>query len=174
LARFLLIILSVVRAIKAVAKGEMANLMKNAYIKFLTDEDRRSGFRALSSANQIISLSDEVFCIPMGWLRLLDEASVGYTQASNDEVTRTGLRTWRFPHVGRPIRHCFAMPLPEATSLKPIRLASRSTFPPVGKERPDQLTSRHVSMVNGPFLLDISISQHSLVHNESGLFLEDS
>lgn len=72
--------------------------MKNAYIKFLTDEDRQTGMKALSSADQIISLSDEIFCIPMRWLRVLDEASVGYTHASNDDVRRTSVRTWRFAH----------------------------------------------------------------------------
>jgi hypothetical protein len=72
--------------------------MKNAYIKFLTDDDRREGFQTLSSIAQIISLSDEIFCIPIAMLRLLDEREVKYTHASSDEVTRTDLHTWRFAH----------------------------------------------------------------------------
>jgi hypothetical protein len=72
--------------------------MKNAYIKFLTDEDRREGFRTMSSKAQIFSLSDEVYCIPIAMLKLLDEHEVKYTHASSDDVTRTGMRTWRFAH----------------------------------------------------------------------------
>jgi hypothetical protein len=72
--------------------------MKNAYIKFLTDEDRQSGIKALSSIDQFITLNDEVFCVPVARLRLLDEANVGYTHASNDDVSRTSMRTWRFAH----------------------------------------------------------------------------
>ncbi len=73
-------------------------MMKNAYIKFLTDDDRREGFRTLSDLSQVISLSDEIYCIPLATLRLLDEQNVKYTHASSDEVTRDGLRTWRFAH----------------------------------------------------------------------------
>jgi len=76
----------------------MAQYMKNAYIKFLTDDDRREGFQTLSSLAQIISLSDEIFCIPISTLRLLDDHEIKYTHASSDEVTRTNLRTWRFAH----------------------------------------------------------------------------
>ena len=72
--------------------------MKNAYIKFLTDDDRREGFEKLSTQAQIISLSDEIFCIPLTTLRLLDDDGIRYTHASGEEVTRTRLRTWRFAH----------------------------------------------------------------------------
>lgn len=76
----------------------MAYPMKNAYIKFLSEEDRRSGIQALSVIDQVMSLNDEVFCVPVARLRLLDDANVGYTHASNDDVARTGTRTWRFAH----------------------------------------------------------------------------
>ncbi len=82
----------------AIAKGEMARSMKNAYIKFLSDEDRQSGFETLSTNAAIISLSDEIFCIPLATLPLLDEHDVKYMHASNDEVTQMDRRTWRFAH----------------------------------------------------------------------------
>jgi hypothetical protein len=72
--------------------------MKNAYIKFLTDADRSEAFQRLSTIAQIMSLSDEIFCIPVTMLRLLDDQQIKYMHASSDEVTRTDLRTWRFAH----------------------------------------------------------------------------
>jgi hypothetical protein len=76
----------------------MAHSMKNAYIKFLSDEDRQIGIQALAAADQLFSFSDEIFCVPMRWLKVLDEAKVGYTHASNDDFARVSLRTWRFAH----------------------------------------------------------------------------
>ncbi len=75
-----------------------AQLMKNAYIKFLTTQDREEGFQQLSTTSQIIGLSDEIFCIPLATLRLLDDHNIKYTHASGDEVTHTKRRTWRFAH----------------------------------------------------------------------------
>lgn len=72
--------------------------MKNAYIKFLTDEDRRSAVAVLANEDQIITLSDEIFCVSLQALALLDNSNIGYMQATSDDVTRVGLRTWRFAH----------------------------------------------------------------------------
>ncbi|HEX5322279.1 MAG TPA: hypothetical protein VFW40_00735 [Capsulimonadaceae bacterium] len=70
--------------------------MKNTYIKFLTEEDRAQGFRELSARAQIIGLVEEIFCVPVTCLSVLDEQNICYALASNEEVTQAEGRTWRF------------------------------------------------------------------------------
>lgn len=70
--------------------------MKNTYIKFLTEEDRLQGFQELSARSQIIGLVEEIFCVPVSSLSVLDEHNICYALASNEEVTQVERRTWRF------------------------------------------------------------------------------
>jgi hypothetical protein len=76
----------------------MAASMKNAYIIFLTEEDRASAVSVLANEDQIITLSDEIFCVSLQALALLDGSNIRYMHATSEDVTRVGLRTWRFAH----------------------------------------------------------------------------
>jgi hypothetical protein len=70
--------------------------MKNAYIKFRNKEDHARGFSELSTRGQIIALTDAIFCIPFASLAALADKDIPYTMATEEEVTSSQRRTWRF------------------------------------------------------------------------------
>jgi len=72
------------------------SFMKVTYLKFLSEQDRVRAFETLSSFSEVIGLEDDVYCISLRGLRLLDEHDVCYMVASEDEVRSTCGRGWRF------------------------------------------------------------------------------
>ena len=61
--------------------------MRNAYIKFQTGEDSALGCETLIAHSRVSRLSNDVYCIPWSSLALLDDRCVGYTFASEDDLT---------------------------------------------------------------------------------------
>ena len=64
----------------------MKNVLRNAYIKFRTVEDRTQGCEELLLHSPVTRLSNDVFCIPWKNLVLLDARQVEYTFASQDDL----------------------------------------------------------------------------------------
>ncbi len=61
--------------------------MRNAYIKFRTANDRAQGCEELIANSHVSRLSNDVYCVPWSSLVLLDTRDVGYTFASEDDLT---------------------------------------------------------------------------------------
>jgi hypothetical protein len=61
--------------------------VRNAYIKFHTNEDRAIGFSELATQSFISRLSNDIFCIPWRSLALLDARNVHYSFATEDDLT---------------------------------------------------------------------------------------
>ena len=62
-------------------------MIKNAYIKFRTAEDRTLGCEALLAHSPVARLSNDVFCIPWKSLAMLDATQVEYSFASQDDLS---------------------------------------------------------------------------------------
>jgi hypothetical protein len=60
--------------------------MQTVFIRFSTQEDRVRGFYELATRAHISSLPGEVYQVPIGALRLLDDQHVAYRRATDDEV----------------------------------------------------------------------------------------
>ena len=69
--------------------------MRNAYIKFRTAEDRALGCAELTAHSPVSRLTGDIFCIPWGSLSLLDATSVGYSFATEDDLTNAH-PVWNF------------------------------------------------------------------------------
>ncbi len=70
--------------------------MKNAYIKFLTPEDRANGFEQLSQRATVIGLDEGIFCVPLSSLTILNDLNICYTLVPFGDVDRARRRTWHF------------------------------------------------------------------------------
>ena len=66
---------------------ERKRLLRNAYIKFQTPEDRALGCNALVAQSHVSRLSGDIFCIPWHSLALLDGQQVAYSFATEDDLT---------------------------------------------------------------------------------------
>ncbi len=73
----------------------MRNTLRNAYIKFCSAEDRAQGCEQLLPHSPVTRLSNDVFCIPWKNLALLDACQVGYTFASQDDLSNAR-PVWNF------------------------------------------------------------------------------
>ncbi len=69
--------------------------MKNAYIKFRTEQDCRQGCAALVTEWPVSCLSNDVYCIPWGGLALLDGRDVQYSFASEADLAHAQ-PVWNF------------------------------------------------------------------------------
>ncbi|MGI4790432.1 MAG: hypothetical protein ACRYFS_16460 [Janthinobacterium lividum] len=65
----------------------MRNIVRNAYIKFCTPEDRTQGCNELLAQSPVSRLSNDIFCIPWKSLAILDAQQVEYTFASQDDLS---------------------------------------------------------------------------------------
>jgi hypothetical protein len=70
--------------------------MKNAYIRFLTPEDRATGFQELSQRASVIGLDEGIFCVPLDSLGALNDQEICYTLVPYEDVERARRRTWHF------------------------------------------------------------------------------
>ncbi len=70
--------------------------MKHAYIKFFSQEEKARGVQELSARTGVVSLDEEIFCIPVDSLAVLNDNKIGYQVASQEEVARATQRVWRF------------------------------------------------------------------------------
>jgi hypothetical protein len=70
--------------------------MKNAYIRFITPEDRSAGFKELSQRATVIGLDEGIFCVPVESLSALNELHIGYTLVPYVEVEKARHRTWQY------------------------------------------------------------------------------
>jgi hypothetical protein len=70
--------------------------MKNAYLQFLTSEDKATGFELLSHRATVIELDKEIFCVPLASLDLLNEQGICYNLVSYEVVEKARHRTWHF------------------------------------------------------------------------------
>jgi len=77
--------------------------MKNAYIRFLTPEDRDSGFKHLSQNATVIGLDEGIFCVPVTSLTLLNEQNICYTLVPFEDIERARHRTWHFAFTKMPV-----------------------------------------------------------------------
>ena len=62
-------------------------VLRNAYIKFRTAEDRTQGCAELLTHSPVARLSNDVFCIPWKSLAMLDASQVEYSFASQDDLS---------------------------------------------------------------------------------------
>lgn len=60
--------------------------MRNAYIKFRTDQDCEQLWETLVADSTISRLSNGVFCVPWGSLAFLDARDVEYSFASEADL----------------------------------------------------------------------------------------
>ncbi len=65
---------------------ETETTLRNAYIKFLNEDDCDQGCRALVAHSPVSRLSGGVFCIPWGSLRLLDTHEIPYAFATEADL----------------------------------------------------------------------------------------
>jgi hypothetical protein len=70
--------------------------MKNAYIRFLTPEDRATGFHELSQRASVIGLDEGIFCVPLESINVLNELNICYTVVPYEDVERARHRTWHY------------------------------------------------------------------------------
>ena len=70
-----------------VKEESCVKVLRNAYIKFRTAEDRTQGCAELLAHSTVARLSNDVFCIPWKSLALLDACEVEYTFASQDDLS---------------------------------------------------------------------------------------
>jgi hypothetical protein len=70
--------------------------MKNAYIRFLTPEDRALGFHQLAENATVIGLDEGIFCVPLTSLSILNANDICYTLVPYEDVERARRRTWHF------------------------------------------------------------------------------
>jgi hypothetical protein len=61
--------------------------VRNAYIKFDSQEDSVLGFYELATHSAFSRLTNDIFCVPWNILQLLDARSVQYKFATEDELT---------------------------------------------------------------------------------------
>lgn len=69
--------------------------MKNAYIKFHTEEDCAAGCEKLIARAPVSRLTGGVFCVPWGSLPILDEDGVCYSLASEADLAHAQ-PVWNF------------------------------------------------------------------------------
>lgn len=60
--------------------------MRNAYIKFLSEQDYALGCEKLVAHSPVSRLTNGVFCIPWGSLALLDAHEIDYAFASEVDL----------------------------------------------------------------------------------------
>jgi hypothetical protein len=77
--------------------------MKNAYIRFLTPEDRADGFKKLSQNATVIGLDEGIFCVPLASLGILNDNNICYTLVPFEDVERARHRTWHFALTKTPV-----------------------------------------------------------------------
>jgi hypothetical protein len=77
--------------------------MKNAYIRFLTPEDRATGFQYLSQQATVIGLEEGIFCIPISSLHILNDNNICYTLVPFEDIERARHRTWHFAFTKLPV-----------------------------------------------------------------------
>jgi hypothetical protein len=77
--------------------------MKNAYIRFLTPEDRAAGFKQLTQDATVIGLDEGIFCVPLTSLRILNDNDISYMLVPYEEIERARHRTWHFAFTKSPV-----------------------------------------------------------------------
>ncbi len=60
--------------------------MQTVYIRFTSEADRERGFYELATRAQIASLPGQIYQIPIGAIPLLENESIGYRRATDEEV----------------------------------------------------------------------------------------
>ena len=69
--------------------------LRNAYIKFESQEDSVLGLYELVKHSAFSRLTNDIFCVPWSILNLLDARSVQYKFATEDELTEVS-PIWNF------------------------------------------------------------------------------
>ncbi|MEO7719190.1 MAG: hypothetical protein ABIY70_23575 [Capsulimonas sp.] len=65
----------------------MEESVRNAYIKFLSNEDSVLGFYELVTHSQVTRLSNDIYCVPWSSLAILDSRQVEYSFATEEDLT---------------------------------------------------------------------------------------
>ena len=60
--------------------------MQTVYIRFTSEADRERGFYELATRARIASLPFQIYQIPIAALTLLENESIGYRRATDEEV----------------------------------------------------------------------------------------
>ena len=56
------------------------------YIRFTSEADRERGFYELATRARVASLPGQIYQIPIGAITLLENESIGYRRATDEEV----------------------------------------------------------------------------------------
>ena len=60
--------------------------MQTLYIRFTSEADRERGFYELATRARVTSLPGQIYQIPIGAITLLENESIGYRRATDEEV----------------------------------------------------------------------------------------
>ena len=67
-------------------RGRKRITLRNAYIKFLSEQDSILGCEKLAAHSPVSRLTNGIFCIPWGSLSLLDAIEISYSFASEADL----------------------------------------------------------------------------------------